>query len=441
MKTPLKLWIHLRSSFWFTPSLIVVGSIVLAISLIHVDTVIGDDLLAKWPRLFGAGAEGSRQMLSTIASSMMTVVGVTFSMTLVTLSLASSQYTSRILGNFIHSQLTQVALGIFAGIFTYCLIVLRVIRSGDEVIFVPSIAVLVGVVLALVGIGILILFIHHIATSIQASNIISSIADETIDAMEEVFLRKLERISDEEDEARLAHISTATDLEWHIVRGSKDGYIESINYASLQDLAQERNIVIKMNVEIGDFVVKNMVLALIARQDSPNEKTVEKICSYYSIGNQRTIEQDPGFGIRQIVDIALKALSPGINDTTTAAICVDYLTTILCYLAPQDFPSRIHYEEGKPRLIAAGPTFVILLETSFDQIRRSAKGNVTIMIRMLDALRTILTQTVVASRREALLNQALRIADLAHRSVESAHDLIDIDAQLDDMTVAVNSGE
>ncbi|MEO8991995.1 MAG: DUF2254 domain-containing protein [Nitrosospira sp.] len=440
MKTPLQIWIYLRSSFWFTPSLIVAGSIALAISLVYVDTVIGDDLLSEWPRLFGAGAEGSREMLSTIASSMMTVVGVTFSMTLVTLSLASSQYTSRVLGNFIRSPITQAALGIFAGIFTYCLIVLRVIRSGDEVVFVPSIAVLVGVVLALVGIGILILFIHHIATSIQASNIISSVADETIDAMDEVFLRKLERVSDEEDEARLAHISTATDLEWHTVPGPKNGYIESVNYASLKDLAQKLNIVIKMNVGIGDFVVKNMALASIARQDPPDEETVDRICAYYSIGNQRTIEQDPGFGIRQIVDVALKALSPGINDTTTAAICVDYLTTILCHLAPRDFPSRIYYEEGKPRLIAAGPTFAILLETSFDQIRRSAKGNVTVMIRMLDALRTIATQTVMESRLEALLNQALRVSELAHRSVESAHELMEIDARLADMAGAVNRG-
>jgi uncharacterized membrane protein len=130
-------------------------------------------------------------MLSTIASSMMTVVGVTFSMTLVTLALASSQYTSRVLGNFMRSRITQAVLGIFAGIFTYCLIVLRVIRGSDEAAFVPGIAVLVAVVLALAGIGVLILFIHHIATSIQASSIICSVADETIAAIERSSRRNL----------------------------------------------------------------------------------------------------------------------------------------------------------------------------------------------------------------------------------------------------------
>src|SRR5690242_3249928 len=127
MKNSQLLWIYLRSSFWFMPSLIVAGSVALAAGLINADSVVGNETLASWPRLFGAGAEGARQMLSTIASSMMTVVGVTFSMTLVTLALASSQYTSRVLGSFMRSRTTQAVLGIFAGIFTYCLIVLRVI--------------------------------------------------------------------------------------------------------------------------------------------------------------------------------------------------------------------------------------------------------------------------------------------------------------------------
>ena len=175
-----RFWSNLRASFWFVPSLIVAVSIALAVALIEVDSTGSEQWLARWPRLFGAGAAGARGMLSTIAGSMMTVVGVTFSMTLVTLALASSQYTSRILRNFMRDRVTQVVLGIFAGIFTYCLIVLRTIRGGDEGGFVPSLAVSFGVVLAIGGIGVLIFFIHHIASSIQASSIIASVADETM---------------------------------------------------------------------------------------------------------------------------------------------------------------------------------------------------------------------------------------------------------------------
>jgi len=163
------------------PSLIVLLSVALAVAMIEADSAwSSDQWLAQWPRLFGAGAEGARGMMSTIAGSMMTVVGVTFSMILVVLALASSQYTSRILRNFMRSRVTQVVLGIFAGIFTYCLIVLRTIRSGDEGAFVPNLAVFFGFVLALGGVGALMFFIHHIASSIQASSIISSVAEETI---------------------------------------------------------------------------------------------------------------------------------------------------------------------------------------------------------------------------------------------------------------------
>ncbi len=182
-----RLWSDLRASFWFVPSLIVGGSIALAMVLIEADSAGSHRWLARWPRVFGAGAEGARGMLSTIAGSMMTVVGVTFSMTLVTLALASSQYTSRILRNFMGDRVMQVVLGIFTGIFTYCLIVLRTIRGGDEGEFIPSLAVAFGVVLAIGGIGILIFFIHHIASSIQASRIIASVADETMMAVDRLF--------------------------------------------------------------------------------------------------------------------------------------------------------------------------------------------------------------------------------------------------------------
>ena len=191
-------WGNLRSSFWFMPSLIVVDSIVVALALIEADSVWGDHLRAQWPRLFGVGAEGARQILSTLAGSMMTVMGITFSMTLLALTLASSQYTSRILRNFMRSRVTQVTLGIFAGIFVYCLIVLRTIHGG-EAEFVPSLAVFFAFVMAIGGVGVLIFFIHHIASSIQASSIIASIAHETIAAIDRLFPEKLGHGPDEDE--------------------------------------------------------------------------------------------------------------------------------------------------------------------------------------------------------------------------------------------------
>jgi uncharacterized membrane protein len=186
-----RLWDYLRSSFWFVPSLMVGGSAVLAAALIEMDSAGSDEWLSRWPRLFGAGAEGARGMMSTIASSMMTVVGVTFSMILVVLALASSQYTSRVLRNFIRSRVTQFVLGTFAGIFTYCLIVLRTIRGSDANAFVPTLAVFFGFLLALGGVSALMFFIHHIASSIQASSIIATVANETILAIDRLFPGRL----------------------------------------------------------------------------------------------------------------------------------------------------------------------------------------------------------------------------------------------------------
>ncbi|MBA4143771.1 MAG: DUF2254 domain-containing protein [Nitrosospira sp.] len=428
MNVPKRFWIYLRSSFWFMPSLIVAGSIALALGLIEADSMIGDDALARWPRLFGAGADGGREMLSTIAASMMAVVGVTFSMTLVALSLASSQYTSRVLGNFMRSRVTQAVLGIFGGIFTYCLIVLRTIRGGDEA-FVPSLAISVGVLLALAGVGVLILFIHHIATSIQASNIICSIADETLTAIDRVFAENTAQ-AQEDGGVQSLQALVERDLDWQIVPAGESGYIQSVDYSKLLCFACDHAVILQMNHGIGEFVVKNTALASIALDQPLDKETIEAIRSFYSVNSRRTIEQDPAFGIRQLVDVALKALSPGVNDTTTAVTCINYLTVILSYLAPRQFPSQHLYGEGELRVITIFPPFESLLAASFDEIRDSAKGNLAVMSCILGSLKTFATLTSATRRRGAIREQAQWISELANRTLEFAHERELIDNRL-----------
>ncbi|NQV25902.1 MAG: DUF2254 domain-containing protein [Rhodopirellula sp.] len=422
-------WNHLRSSFWFMPSMIVVASIVLAAILIEADYAVSNQWLAQWPRLFGSGAEGSRGMMSTIAGSMMTVVGVTFSMVLMVLAMASSQYTSRILRNFIRSRITQVVLGIFAGIFTYCLIVLRTIRSGDEGSFVPSLAVSFGFVLALGGVGALIFFIHHIASSIQASSIIASVAEETIAAIDRIFPDNLgQGPSDDDDDEQPRR--PPSERKWRAVMAGESGYIQSVDSEALVRLARDRNTIVWMDHGIGEFVVQNSTLASLALEEPPDQATIDDLQATFSISRHRSVDQDAAFGIRQIVDIALKALSPGINDTTTAIMCVDYLTAIMARIAPRQIPSSRRYEEGKLQIIAKGPSFESLLAESFDQIRRNAKGDVAIMSRMLGAFHTLATLTASPRRRRVLGEQVDWIAELAERSIDSAHDRMRIDTRL-----------
>lgn len=415
-----QIWGDLRSSFWFMPSLIVVGGIVLAAALIEADSAGSDRWLSQWPRLFGAGAEGARQMLSTLAGSMMTVMGITFSMTLLALALASSQYTSRILRNFMRSRVTQVTLGIFAGIFVYCLIVLRSIRGG-EAEFVPSLAVFFAFVLALGGVAVLIYFIHHIASSIQASSIIASVAQETIAAIDRLFPEKLGRGPDE-DEGQDPMLQSLDKRTWYAVPAAVSGYIQSVDHDALLGLARDRKTIARMEHGVGAFVVQDATLASLALTYPPDQEMIAALNGTYSISRHRTIEQDPAFGIRQIVDMALKALSPGVNDTSTAVMCVDYLTAILTRLACRQFPPSHRYDGESLRMITIAPTFEGLLAESFDQIRRSAEGNVSIMARMLSAIDTIASLTVSPCHRRALKEQVQRIAELADRTIESTRD-------------------
>ena len=421
-------WSALPSSFWFVPTLIVAGSIALAMALIEAHSTGSAQWLARWPRLFGASAEGARGMLSTIAGSMMTVVGVTFSMTLVALALASSQYTSRILRNFIRDRVTQVVLGIFSGIFAYCLIVLCTIRGGDEGGFVPSLAVFFAVVLAMGGIGVLIFFIHHIAASIQVSIIIASVADETIVAVDRLFPQKLGGGPPDGDEAQAA--LPLPERHWQTVPAQRNSYIQSVDNAALLRLAREHKTIVRMERGIGDFVVHDTLPASLALEVSPGTEVIAAMQAAYSIDRYRTVHQDCAFGIRQIVDMAVRALSPSVNDTTTAVMCVDYLTAILARLASRGIPSAHRYEEGELRIIAIGPTFANLVAESFDQIRGSAIGNLGIMLRMLGALQTIASLTASPSRRQALWEQAQWIAELPERTIESPHDRVRFESRL-----------
>ncbi|MGB5964980.1 MAG: DUF2254 domain-containing protein [Sulfurimonadaceae bacterium] len=422
MNKLIQFWGNLRSSFWFMPSLMVAGSIALAVVLIEADSAGSDRWLSQWPRLFGVGAEGARLMLSTLAGSMMTVMGITFSMTLLALALASSQYTSRILRNFMLSHITQFTLGVFAGIFTYCLIVLRTIRgSGGVDEFVPGLAVFFAFVMSLGGVGVLIYFIHHIASSIQASSIIASVAQETNASIDRLLPEELDQASDE-DEGRNQGLESLDERGWYPVPAAVSGYIQSVNNDALLHLAEEIRTIVRMEHGVGAFIVQDTALVSLALTYPPDQKTIDTLNEAYSISRHRTVEQDPAFGIRQIVDIAIKALSPGVNDTSTAVMCVDYLTSIMARLAGRQFPPSHRYEGETLRVVAIVPSFEGLLAEAFDQIRGSAEVNVAILARMLGALDTIGSLTIRPSHLRALNEQLQYIDELVGRCIEASHD-------------------
>jgi uncharacterized membrane protein len=422
--------------------LIVLAAIGLAFGLIEAGSLVSSETLAEWPRLFGAGAEGSRSMLEAIAGSAITVAGVAFSITVVALTLASSQYSPRILRNFMSDRSNQVVLGVLVGIFTYCLIALRTIRGGDDD-FVPSLAVLGGFILALVGVGVLIFFIHHISSIIQAATIIASIHEETIGAIDHLFPEELGHEEDEEEseefERRLAS------LTWRPVPAAKTGYNQNVDNEALLRYASEFRTVTRMERGIGEFVVEGAPLVSLAiplgSGIEPNREAVKRLKKAYIIDRYRTVEQDAGFGIRQIVDIALKALSPGINDTTTAVMCVDYLNAILARLARRRIPSHYRFDDGELRVIARGPTFERMFGLAFDQIRRNAEDKVAVIERMLDGLEILARETRSAGRRRALWRQLEMITEVAGRSISSQHDRLAIKERGDRVAERLNEAE
>lgn len=432
-------WQEMRSSFWFIPALIVLDAVVLAILLITVDTTVDLQVLERWPLLFGAGAAGARDLLTTVASSMITVAGVVFSITIVALSLTSSQYTSRVLRNFMRDRINQIVLGVFVGIFAYCLVVLRVIRGSDEGGFVPSLAVLVGLILAFVGIGYLIFFIHYISKSIQASNIIATTARETLATADHLFSQELGEGAEEDTDGYL--VRAFAEQAWSAVPARKTGYIQRIDADDLLHLARKYQTIVRMERGIGEFIVEGTPLISVAKRGNLDDTMTDELNGVYVIGRQRMVEQDVAFGIRQLADIAMKALSPGVNDTTTAVICVDYLTAILARLATRRITTSHWMDDQRElRVIARGPSFERLLNGAFDQIRQNAKGNIAILLRLLGALQTIAGLTASSSRRWLLRQKVAEIAEAAERTIESPHDRVRFERRLARVREALETG-
>lgn len=415
-----QLWTSLKSSLWFTPGLMVLASVVMAATLIEMETLLGDGAVQRWPRLFGAGAEGSRSVLTAIATSMITVAGVVFSITIVALSLAASQYSSRVLRNFMNDRAVQLVLGAFVGIFTYCILVLRTIRSGEEDSFVPSVAVFFALVLAFVGIALFVYFIHHIASRIQAAHILGAIHRETAAAVDRLFPEELGE--DQADESSPEQHGDLPELS-QVVNARRSGYLQTVDSDALLKFARERGLVIEMAHGVGDFVIEGTPLARVrgSGEADPRE-AARRLEGAFALNQQRTIEQDAAFGIRQIVDMAIKALSPGVNDTTTAVMCLDHLSALLVQLSGRRFPSALRYEGGRLRVIARAPSFSGLADEAFDQIRQNGEGNVAVLRRMLDVLSLLAGYANHRSRRLVLLRHAEAVAETISRSIRSPVD-------------------
>lgn len=415
-------WQAVRGSLWFIPAILVGASILAALLLIELSSRVDSEALLRFPRLFGASAESSRSTLSTIAGAMMTVAGVTFSITVVAVAQASSQYTPRILRTFLRDRPSQLALGTLTGVFVYCLVVLRTVRGDEDIRFIPAFAVLGAFVFAILAIAVLIYFIHHIAVSLQAEGILDRVRRETTAAVERLFPEELgtELESGSEGEV-VAQAQVDAGARWEVVPARATGYLAHVDAPGLLSFAAARSTVIRMERGVGEYVVAGTPLcSLLGR--NPTDEDVAALNELYAVAGYRTIEQDAAFGIRQMVDVAVKALSPGVNDTTTAVTCIDNLGAVLVHLARRRVENRLRMSDGQLRVIARGPTFDGLVSAAIDEIRRNSASNVRLLAHILFTLEAVAGSVSDEGRRKVLHDHGVRIVETAERTVADPGD-------------------
>ncbi len=421
----LRYWDRLRSSLWFVPTIMTCLAVALAVSAIELDSAVDGDWLDGMGWIYSGGAEGASLLLGTVAGSMIAIAGTVFSMTLVALSLASSQLGPRMLRNFMRDTANQAVLGTFVATFVYCLLVLRSIRRADEVLFVPHLSVTIAVLLAIVSVGVLIYFIHHISVSIQADQVVARIGKELDDGIDKLFPGDLGKPGSEAPTAPSeVGLPAAFAREALPLGAHEDGYLQLIDTDALMALACQEDLLLRLERRPGHYLAKGRAMVMVWPADRVTETLGGKINAAFVLGDQRSATQDIEFSFHQLVEIAVRALSSGINDPFTAIACVDRLESALCRLARRDMPSALRFDpDGRLRMVAPGSSFDGIADLAFNQIRQSARSNPAVAIRMLDAIAQIAAHIHRVQDAACLQRHAGMIVRGAREAVPDADDL------------------
>lgn len=426
----------IKESLWFIPTVMSFSAMMLAFLLIEVDSYISyDDLPARW-FLYAGNRSGARSVLSTIAASMATIAGVTFSMTLVTLTLASSQYGPRLLRKFITDKGNQMVLGTFVATFVYSLIVLLTIKESDDTSFIPKFSILFGFLLAVYSLGVLIYFIHHAAASIQAENVIRTSFNDLIDAVEKFMVDK--QADDLSLEKVLKNINL-DNCEQQTIRCLNSGYLQRINYKLICQWAAENDAVVRLLVKTGDFcTVLEPQFYLYHRGKLP-ENWKEEIEDWFELGSKRTPVQEIRFSIKQIVEVAVRALSPGINDPHTAISAIHYLGAVLVTIGTRYFRSIVIKDKKQNiRIIERENSFGELLDACFDHLRVYARSNIFVATEMLMAIEKASRHTIHRQMQEALRQKASLIMDQLRMEEMTATDFKKAEAVYENILESYN---
>ena len=386
---------NLFRSYLFLPLAMALGGAGLAIGLVALDHALleGDPV----PVLYTGGPEGAAGLLSAVASATITVGGVVFSVTMVTLSLTMSQFGPRLLPTFLANRANQVVLGVFVATFVYSLLVLRTVRRDDGSEFVPHVATSVAILLAVASVVFLIYFLHNVSTSIQVGNVTIRAWKELRDRLEEAFPEP----RNGPREAEVPDLPAGFSDDSRPIESDETGYLQTIDLDGLLKTAVERDVVIRVDVHPGLFIQAGTPLAHAGPSDRVDGTLEQAIQGAFSVNSERTSLQDPEFILEKLGQLALRALSPSLNDPFTAITCIDWMAAALSYVAARDLPSAGRRDEdGRVRVVGVPFSFGRLAAAVFDPLRPSAS-----------------TQTAVA---EHLFGAIARIAGRARREGDRA---------------------
>lgn len=434
-----RLWTTVGTSYWFVPSLMVIGALLLSFVTTVIDSRIGSEWMDDIDWLYANRPDGARAVLSTVAGSMITVAGVTFSMTILSISQTTSQVGPRLMNNFMGDKANQVTLGVFISTFIYCLMVLRTVRNAEAAspgstassdlasAFVPHVAVIVGVLMALVSVGVLIFFVHHIPESMHVSNIIAGVGRGLNRQIESQFPARVgdphQSEASQSVESELADSFYATAKT---IYSTGTGYLEYIDGEELMQLAKKHDLVLKIRPTPGDFVTEESVLLLASPMDRIDHGLKAKLSAMFVRGAQRNATQDLRFQVNQLVEVAMRALSPGVNDPFTATNCMDWLQSALENLAARKLPDAHRYDdEQRLRVVAEPVAFDSFASLVFDQLRPYVVTDRTAALKMMEMIGNLVVVLESKGERRLLVRHACalrrecQVALVGHRTHNS----------------------
>lgn len=402
-----KLRAELLDNYWLIPALMAVAAILLASGLAQLDQWVEHDPGEKLGWLYGGGAEAAREVLSTIATAIMTVVSLTFSVTVVTLTLATSQFGSRLLHNFMRDRGNQVVLGTFISTFIYALLALRMIEDDGSSEWVPHITVLGGLLLALLSIAVLIYFINHVVEEIQANNVIARVSQELHTMIERYYPPLPGRPRNAQEQAMDEKLLHVLSRPCKRIAARGEGLLQAVETEPLLRWASRHRLVVTLRYRPGQFITRGCVAFEIHPAERVPEDA-EKVCSEALLtGARRTLIQDVEFGVDQLVEVAVRALSPSVNDPFTAIGCLDRLAAALVRVMERAEPPALHYDaEGEPRLILKISDFPNLTRRAFTPIRQHASGNLSVLTHLLRVTGLLLERADTDAQRQVVSEQA-----------------------------------